>query len=198
MENIMEKLEKLRSEIENDSCKEAQTLLSEAKKNAEESLSARKESLKAAYESKVAGITEDFLAEQKKLVSEKRFSQGRRVLIYRSGLMDSFFAEIERELCEISASPRYDDYLKICAQKAHEYSPLNAAVKAYCRPQDVPAVKRALSVYGTAVEETEGIRLGGLLFQYAEQSAFADFTFDTALEQERERFASLKEMQIDH
>ncbi len=196
MNNSIEKFEKFRAEIESDSQKESQTLLSEAKKNAEESIAAKKESLRTAYSGKVARMTEKFRAEEKSRVSEVRFSEGRRVLAYRGELTDRFFAEIERELRETVASPAYGDYIKHCVERAHAYSPLGASVAAYCRAEDLPAVRRALAVYGVSVCETAEIRIGGLLFRYGERGAYADFTLDTALEKEREAFASQKEMQL--
>lgn len=196
MTQSMEKFAQISELVRNDADREAEEILSEAHAEAEKSVSEKKKSLLAAYDTDVARRTEQFRAEEKRRVAEKLYAEERRVLLYRASLTDRFFSEIERSIRETVGSPAYSEYLKRAAEKANAYAPLNASATVYCRAQDLPAVKTMLGAYGVSAETTEEIRLGGFFVRYGGGNAFLDLSLDTALERERENFSERKELQI--
>lgn len=195
MQNI-EKLAQIGELVKNDAEREAEAILSEARAEAEKSVSEMKKSLRDAYDTDVARRTEQVRAEEKRRVAEKLYAEERRVLLYRASLTDRFFSQIEREVLDTVGSSAYSEYLKHAAGKANAYAPLDASATVYCRAEDLSAVKTALGAYGVSAEATEEIRLGGFFVRYGGGNAFLDLSLDTALERERENFSERKEMQI--
>lgn len=194
MNENTDKLGMFRAELEKISSDEAEKLLSAAQKKAESGLSDLKTKLSEMRSVKVKKAEEAALAEEKKRVSEVRFAENRRVLIHRAQIVDDFFAELEKKLEQKLADGENSRYLEKCLREAEKYCRVDADATILCRPQDADAVKRLAPE--AAVEASERIRLGGFLLKSGSQSAFADFTLDTVLAQERERFAMCAELQI--
>lgn len=194
MNENTDKLEIFRAELEKISSDEAEKLLSTAKKQADGGLSELKERLDATSREKVRKAAEDAEISEKKRVSEVRFSENRRVLLHRAAIMDEFFGEIEKKVGEKLGSEEYRLYLERCLNEADEYRRIDGETTVLCRAEDVPTVKRL--VPAAAVEPSDNIRRGGIMLSYGGQSAFVDFTLDTVLAQERERFAMRTELQI--
>lgn len=194
MNENTDKLEIFREELEKISSDEAEKLLSAAKKQADGGLSELKERLDATSREKVRKAAEEAEISEKKRVSEVRFSENRRVLLHRAAIMDEFFGEIEKKVGEKLGSEEYRRYLEKCLNEAEEYRHIDGGTTIFCRAEDVSAVKRI--VPEAVVEASDNIRRGGVMLRYGGQSAFVDFTLDTVLAQERERFALRTELQI--
>lgn len=190
----IEKFEQVRELVESDASREAEGILSGAREESERKIGEKKKSLLAAYGEDVSRITEKFRAEENRRVSEKRTSEGRRVLLHRAALTDRFFEEIAESLRAETASADYADYLKRAAEKANGFVALDSSSVIYCREDDVSKVKAAFSSRGAAVEATGEIKLGGFFVRSG--NLFLDFSLDAALEREKEAFSRVKELQV--
>ncbi len=190
------KLNMLRKEIETCSDNEADAIIKNAEAEAAEVLEELEKKLEAEQGGNIRRITEAFRSDEKKRVSETRFSEGRRVLMHRGRLVDEFFGEVEEGLKLKAASPEYKTYLLGCIKKAGEMLTLDNSVKIFCREADMPAVNEALKGYSCTSEADNRIKFGGMRVSCPEKGVIIDLTLDSALENERENFSSLKEMQI--
>lgn len=196
MKENQTKIDLLRKEIESCSEKEAAAIVSEAEKKAADSIAALEKELEAKRDSSVRKITDDFRNSEKKRVSEVCFSEGKKVLIYRNTLVDDFFGRVEKKLRELIETPRYTDYLCACIKKADAFSPLKEGTAVHCRPCDTAALDGLLKEYNCSLKPDESINTGGIIVSYGEKGVLLDLTIEAALENEREKFAALKEMQL--
>lgn len=190
------KLESLRREIEEYSAKEAEAIIEEAKRSAELTLNSLEETLRRKQDGDIIKITEDFKNSEKKRVSEIRFAESKRVLLKRNALVSEFFTDVEKSLLDAANTPKYDEYLKNCALKANKTIPLDETAAAYCKETDIERVRAAVKAFNCSVEADSSIAVGGIIFKYSKSGIIINLTLDSALEDEREKFASLKEMQI--
>lgn len=190
------KLDLLRREIEQYSEKETKTIIEAAQKSAEDALCALENELERENEANLRRITESCRTEQKKRVSEICFLEGKRVLFHRSALVEDFFLKVEERLTAELSTPRYTAYLEKSIREAGDAVPMTENTRVLCRERDMAAVKAALSGYSCAVEAVSDIKIGGIIVSCPERGIIIDLTLDAALETERERFSSLKEMQL--
>lgn len=189
------KLNMLRREIETASDKEAAAIIESAETAASEMLGELEKKLISEQEGNIRKITDAFKNSEKKRVSEIRYEEGKRVLSYRNKLVDELFEEIKERIIKAVDTPEYNKYLKNAAEKASAIIPLNEKTKAFCKASHIETVKAILG-NGCAVLDSSSIEIGGIIFEYTETGIIVDLSLDVALENERERFSSLKEMQI--
>ena len=189
------KLNKLRKEIEGCSESEAEAIIVAALKSADETLRAAEKELKRAEKSNTRETVEKFRIEERRRVSEVRFSEGKRVLMHRAGLADEFFARVEAEIKEKTAGEEYSAYLAgAIAEAQKHYSLENAEI--YCREADMAAVKALADKIQALVLPSADIALGGIIVKIPEKGIIMDLSLDAALENERERFSSCAQMQL--
>ncbi len=189
------KLELFRKEIEKCAEKEAALLMETAEKEAQSKLSALEKELEAKRSGDILKLTEDFRSKERKRVSEVCFSEGRRVLLHRNKLVENFFAEIEKKLYDCVETAEYDKYLSTCVKKAESIASLENAV-VLCREKDTNSVNKALSAVNCSLEADNSIKIGGIIVKYPSTGVLIDLTLDSAIEEEKEKFSSLKEMQL--
>lgn len=190
------KLDLLRKEIEKSSQKETETIVSDAEKSSAQMLESLTKELSGQHDNRIRKITDDFRNSEKKRVSEVCFSEGKKVLTHRNKRVNEFFGRIEKKLCELTETPRYKSYLSECIKKSDEYSPLTEGVTVLCRTCDTAVVDSLLSGFSCSLSQCDDIKIGGILVKYEEKNILTDLTIDAALENEREKFAALKEMQL--
>lgn len=194
MNENTDKLGMFRTELEKISSEEAEKLLSAAQGQADSGLSDLKARLDEKRDTKVKSAEENAHTEEKKRVSEVRFAETRRVLIHRAEIVEEFFAGIEKKLTEKLGTKDYSRYLEKCLNEAKGYCQIDSGATILCCERDTDEIKRLAPE--AAVEISDKIRLGGFLLKSGTQSAFADFTLDTVLAQERERFSTCAELQL--
>lgn len=190
------KLNMLRKEIETCSDNEADAIIKNAEAEAAEVLEELEKKLEAEQGGNIRRITDAFRNDEKKRVSEARFSEGRRVLMHRGKLVDEFFGEVEEKLKLKTAAPEYKAYLLGCIKKAEGMLTLDEGVRVLCREADIADVNVAIKGYSCTLEADNSIKFGGIRVSCPEKGIVIDLTLDSALENERENFSSLKEMQI--
>lgn len=189
------KLSKLRKEIESCAESEATAIIEAAQKSADEAIACEEKQVRRTYKDNTRKTVEKFRAEERRRVSEVRFSEGRRVLLHRSGLVDEFFSRVEAELKAETEKESYKDYLarSVDEAKAH-FSLENAQV--YCRVQDIAVVGGLVSGNGVQVLASDSIAIGGIIVKIAGKGIIMDLSLDAALENEREKFSASEEMQL--
>lgn len=189
------KLEKLRKEIEGCSESEAAAIVEAAQKAADEALGAAEKEMRRTQDDSTRETIEKFRLDERRRVSEKRFSEGRRVLLYRTQLADEFFARVEAEIKAETGKGRYRDYLERSIAEAEEcFSLENAEV--YCREADMTALKELVSGKGAQVLVSDSIALGGIIVKIPGKGVIMDLSLDAALEKEREQFSASAQMQL--
>ncbi len=189
------KLELLRSEIEKCAEKEAEEMVAAAEKEAADVLSQLEKELHEKRSGDVLKITESFRTAERKRVSEVCFAESKRVLLHRNELVESFFADVEKKLYDCLETSDYTEYLTLCVKKATDAFSLENAV-VLCREKDTNELDRILKGIDCSLEATGNIRIGGIMVSFPKTGMLIDFTLDSALETEKEKFSSLKEMQL--
>ena len=127
----------------------------------------------------------------KKEISRCEFETTKAVRAHRKELIDGFFEEIRAELVEYAKSKKYDDYIKRALAKAE--IELGGTLVVFAAEKDVETVKK-WTVHEVRVDNT--IKIGGVTALDEEKGLFADYTLDSALEQEREAFTDKPELRL--
>lgn len=127
----------------------------------------------------------------KKELSRCEFETTRAVRIHRKELIDGFFEEIRNELAEFARSKKYDDYIKRALAKAEVE--LGGKLVVFAAEKDLETVKK-WTVHEVRVDNS--IMLGGVTALDEEKGLYADYTLDSALEQEREAFTDKAELRL--
>ena len=127
----------------------------------------------------------------KKEISRCEFETTKAVRAYRKELIDSFFEEIRSDLIEYAKSKKYDDYIKRALAKAE--IELGGKLVVFAAERDIETVKK-LTVHEIRVDNA--ITIGGITALDEEKGLFADYTLDSALQQEREAFTDKPELRL--
>lgn len=189
------KLNKLRKEIESCAESEAAAIIEAAQKSADEAIALSEKQVRRTYKDNTRQTVEKFRAEERRKVSETRFSEGKRVLMHRAALVEEFFTRVEAELKAETGKESYKTYLERSAAEARtQFSLENAQV--YCREQDISLVGGIISENGVQVLASESIAIGGIIVKIPEKGIIMDLSLDAALENEREGFSASEEMQL--
>lgn len=192
----LEKLEKIRSIIDEKSEKDAEKIISDAEEKAAEMLSEEKKRIERERNSVFSEEISRFESEERKRVSEKRFAADRKVLLYRNGLVEKLFGEIEAELKDFRASGEYRGYILRSVEEADEAEKLIDGVIVYCGEKDKELVTELMKPYPVKIETDGKISLGGIILKYPHKGTYIDLTFDMKLSEEREKFSATAEMQL--
>ena len=192
----LEKLEKIRSIIDEKSEKDAEKIISDAEEKAEEMLSEEKKRIERERNSSFSEKLSRFESEERRRVSESRFAAERKVLLYRNGLVDKLFSEIEAELKKFRASGEYRGYILRAVEEADEAEKITEGVILYCGSGDKELVSELMKAYPVKIEADERISIGGIILKYPHKGTYIDLTFDTKLSEEREKFSATAEMQL--
>lgn len=127
----------------------------------------------------------------KKELSRCDFEIERAVLSHRKGLIDGFFEELKDELVAFAASDKYEAHLKKSLEKAEEA--LGKEFVILAKAADIDKVK---ALTQNEVRVDVNITIGGICAMNEDKGLFADFSLDSALDEEREAFVSKKELTI--
>ncbi len=127
----------------------------------------------------------------KKEISRCDFEIERAVLSHRKELIDSFFEELGDELRGFAASDKYEAHLKKSLDQAEKALGKDFVVLA--KPDDVEKLKGLTS---NEVRADNAISIGGICAMNEEKGLFADFSLDSAIDEEKEAFVSKKELKL--
>lgn len=127
----------------------------------------------------------------KKELSRCDFEIERAVLSHRKELIDGFFEELKDELTAFAASDKYEAHLKKSLEKAEEV--LGKEFVVLAKAADIDKVK---ALTQNEVRVDVNITIGGICAMNEDKGLFADFSLDSALDEEREAFVSKKELTI--
>lgn len=127
----------------------------------------------------------------KKELSRCDFEIERAVLSHRKELIDGFFEELKGELAAFAASDKYEAHLKKSLEKAEEA--LGKEFVVLAKAADIDKVK---ALTQNEVRADVNITIGGICAMNKAKGLFADFSLDSALDEEREAFVSKKELTI--
>ena len=127
----------------------------------------------------------------KKELSRCDFEIERAVLSHRKELIDGFFEELKSELVAFAKSDKYEAYLRSSLEKAEQA--LGGEFIVLAKAADIDKVK---ALTKNEVRPDVNIDIGGICAMNEEKGLFADFSLDSALDEEREAFVSKKELTI--
>ena len=192
----LEKLEKIRSIIDEKSDKDVEKIIADAEERAEEIISEEKKLIERERNNVFTEAVSRFESEERKRVSERRFAADRKVLLHRNGLVEKLFAEIEQELRDFSTSGGYRGYILRAVEEADETEKITENVIVYCGEKDKELVTELMKPYPVKIETDGKISIGGIILKYPHKGTYIDLSFDMKLSEEREKFSATAEMQL--
>lgn len=193
MENL-EKIALFEKAINKAAESEIDSLLSEARKKAEEAVKcADEEYLEKCYHT-VSGETKNIKRKLEHEVSQREFEASKEVFAHRSKRVNEFFEELEKEIAVFSQTSEYEKRLIALTEEIEKENPFDEKTVIYVKPADVDRVKKHYPKVN--VSGDKNIRLGGVSVFYPERSVFADRTFDNAFAEQKAEFVNNKLMQL--
>ena len=127
----------------------------------------------------------------KKEISRCEFETTKAVRTHRKELIDGFFEEIRGELADFAKSKKYDDYIKRSLAKAE--IELGGKLVVFAAERDLETVKK-WTIHEVRVDNS--IMLGGVAAMDEEKGLYADYTLDSAWENEKEAFTDKPELRL--
>ena len=127
----------------------------------------------------------------KKEISRCEFETTKAVRMRRKELIDEFFEEVRADLEEFANSKKYDDYIKRSLAKAEVE--LGGKLVVFAAERDIETVKK-WTVHEVRVDNK--IKLGGITAMDEEKGLYADYTLDSAWENEKEAFTDKPELRL--
>ena len=186
-----EKAEKFRAAINKQADDELARSMKEIRAKKSAAGKAREETETAEALAKIRSERSAHEMRFKKEISRCEFETTKAVRAHRKELIDNFFEEIRGELAEYAKSKKYDDYIKRSLSKAERE--LGGKLVVFASEKDIESVKK-WTVHEVRVDNS--IMLGGISAMDEEKGLYADYTLDSALEQEREAFTDKPELRL--
>lgn len=188
MKNEIERLEKFKKAIFDEVEAKAKEMISEAEAESEEKLEKIRHETDGFVQSKIADIDKECEAKSVRVLSSENLQAKRAVLLSREELIDKVFSNVKDKLDEFMKTPEYgkmmSEKVKSCADK---YPGERGVVYVSLKDSDL---KDNLSCGGRYTVETgETIEVGGVMVVLDDKGIALDYTFDTALSEQRESFA---------
>lgn len=173
---------------------ETESLLSDARKKAEEAVKcADEEYLERCYHV-VSGETRNIKRKLMHEVSQRDFEASKEVFAHRSRRVQEFFEELEKEIAVFSETPEYEKRLLTLTEEIEKENPFDEKTVIYVKPADVDKLKKHYP--NVKISGDKKIRLGGVSVFYPERSVYADRTFDNAFAEQKAEFVNNRIMQL--
>lgn len=188
MKNETEKLEKFKKAIFDEVDAKAQEMISEAEAEREERLEKARREADGFVQSRIAQIDKDCEAKAVRELSSDSLQAKRNVLLSREELIDKVFSNVRNKLDEFMKTPEYGKMLaervRSCAEK---YPEDNVVVYVALKDEALCGQISTGGKYRT--EPSETVEVGGAMVVLEDKGIALDYTFDTALSEQRESFA---------
>lgn len=188
MKNETEKLEKFKKAIFDEVDAKAQEMISEAEAQRDERLEKARHEADGFVQSMIAQIDKDCEAKAVRELSSESLQAKRNVLLSREGLIDKVFSNVRDKLDEFMKTPEYGKMLaekvKSCAEK---YPDDKGVVYVAFKDEGLCGQLSCGGRYKALPSET--VEVGGAMVVLEDKGIALDYTFDTALSEQRESFA---------
>lgn len=188
MKNETEKLEKFKKAIFDEVDAKAQEMISEAEAQREERLAKARHEADGFVQSRIAQINKDCETKAVRELSSESLRAKRNVLLSREGLIDKVFSNVRDKLEEFMKTPEYGKMLaekiKSCAEK---YPDDKGVVYVAFKDEGLCGLLSCGGRYKAQPSET--VEVGGAMVVLEDKGIALDYTFDTALSEQRESFA---------
>lgn len=184
------KLAHFKNAVLNDAEKKAEIILNEAEKKTKERIKELETAVLNSEKSELFNIDKQVQATTTRKISSCELDSNRNVLLHRKAIIDKVFDEVKNKLETFKNSDEYQKYLldslNKCMTKFPDQIGVIAIGKADEKYADILKNKSKFNI-----ETKLSIQLGGLLVSYPEINVMIDFTFDSALEEEKENFCNV-------
>ncbi len=138
--------------------------------------------------------TEEIMIDSGRAISAHRQENKKRLLLKRNEIMSDIFSEVEDRILVFAAT---EGYLKKVEQDIESVRDrLDGAITILMKKGDrSESVCRKL-IPNVKVEYDKSIKLGGIIIVLEDKRKRLDFTFDSLLEEEKEKFRETDELKI--
>lgn len=176
---------------------EIDNILENAKKQAEEIVTAADSEYSENSSTKISDSTKQIKSKMEHLVSQESFSSEREVLAFRNKLVEDFFAEISGKVIEFSSSVKYEAFLEKLLNELNSEKAFYKGVTVFVKPSDEQKAMQAAKKFNVLEVKTDKmIKLGGVSVFYPNESQYIDKTLDDAFRLQKEKFVNNPEMQL--
>lgn len=128
-------------------------------------------------------------------VSAARLESQRRVLLHREEISDKVFKNVKKRLDDFRNSGDYGAWLERAVKAAKERYPQQSGV-IILAPADEKYAAALKRVSGFEAELDPSVLLGGVSVRFENINVVIDCTFDSALEEESERFCRTADLAV--
>lgn len=164
----------------------------EAFKKAE--LAKIKQQARAEVDEIIRKRTEEIMIESGKAISAHRQENIKRLLLRRNEIMSDIFSEVEDRVLIFAAT---EGYLKKVEQDIESVRDrLDGAITVLIKKADRSESLCKKLITQAKIEYDSSIRLGGIIIVLEDKRKRLDFTFDSLLEEEKEKFREIDELKI--
>lgn len=188
MADDIEKIARFEDTINKEADAEINSMLSEAKENADEAVRSACER----YQEKSSDIISDEIKKMKSryehAVSQKSFEASREVIAHRNEAVEQFFSELEKKLIAYSSTEEYKEYLAKEIGEINAERAFTSSVKIYVRSTDAEVVRKLYP--DVCVQADKKIKLGGANVFYPDEGICIDKTLDNLFEQQKAEFVN--------
>lgn len=138
--------------------------------------------------------TEEIMIDSGRAISAHRQENKKRLLLKRNEIMSDIFSEVEDRILVFAATEGYLKKVENDIESVRER--LDGAITVLMKKGDrSESVCRKL-IPNVKVEYDKSIKLGGIIIVLEDKRKRLDFTFDSLLEEEKEKFRETDELKI--
>lgn len=138
--------------------------------------------------------TEEIMIDSGRAISAHRQENKKRLLLKRNEIMSDIFSEVEDRILVFAATEGYLKKVEKDIESVRDR--LDGAITVLMKKGDrSESVCRKL-IQNVKVEYDKSIKLGGIIIVLEDKRKRLDFTFDSLLEEEKERFRETDELKI--
>lgn len=187
MTDETQKLRRFKDAVYTEAEGRVNSILAEAGKSKRDILEKAEQSVNSYKSAELARIDKE---EEQRLVREisaARLEAQRKVLLHREKLADKVFENVAKKLEEYRSGEAYGSWLTNAAKSVKESYPDESAT-AFISPKDEKYAAEIEKCSGFDVQLKPTILLGGITICLNDRNIVLDSTFDTAVEDERQRF----------
>lgn len=196
MYNESEKLSKFKNAVFDDAENQVRSIITRAQNDADEKLKKAHKNAETHEKEMCSQIDREEDSRAVREISSAGLEEKRRLLLHRQDIIEKVFQKVKNNLTKFQDSSEYENYLLSKVRECAE-SCSDEEGRVYLCHKDMKYSKK-LSLDGRfQVLENETFSLGGVMVVFDNKSIAFDHTFDSAVEEEIQRFTKRRELILD-
>lgn len=174
----------------------AEKIIADAGKQAEELLNQARELYRRDEQSQIEADRQKSHARYAKEISTRVFNSHKQVLEHRKELVNGLFEKVRGKIDEYRATDSYRDLLIKLVKKADREIKIVSGCVVYVSKNDMKYGDEIKKYCPADVKSDANITLGGVSVFYPDNKVYVDYTLDSTLEKQRRDFVNHNELSL--